>query len=230
MPALDVPDWVPVAVVKVSSQLLARSDLRSAMELIGVDGEPSVRLRDILLPINEKALIRRLLIDDRMRGVWERLQRAPCNDLDVCLAMVFSDAFFSIKILNIEHAVGKIAALEGDKKLIARLRADAALLHERWDAIAIEDDAADLEKEIDLKLRMERMKLPVHRNYGRNHKRKYAVFFAREVRKYFKLSGNALWDIVATVTNVAFGGQVEKHQDVAKHNVRDWLKDRALKS
>jgi hypothetical protein len=155
---LDVPDWVPPAVKRQADHMLVKWKSLTKLN-------------------------RRQLIDPRMRDVWQRLQNrrfassalisrtadffsdiddgiiAGGNDLDISLALVFRDAGMcaaGAQILDGEASIhiGKIIALQQeDRKLIARLRADAALLrksnHRYGDeACALQCVAESLEKKI----------------------------------------------------------------------------------
>ena len=232
---LDIPDWVPPALKRQADHM--RANWGSLTELN-----------------------RRQLTDARMRDVWQRLQNRRFassalisrtadffsdiddgiigggNDLDISLALVFRDAGMcaaGAQILDGEASIhiGKIIALQQeDRKLIARLRADAALLRKsnhRYgdDACALERVAESLEKKIEDSVwhRLDmigRSRAPVRRNHGNKLERAYCVGFAQGVRKYFKITDNALHTIVATVAAVMLNPKL----NITTARVRDWCK------
>jgi hypothetical protein len=222
------PAWVPATGVEEALRMLA-----------------ATRSRNKKASDDEKALIRRLLTDQRMQAVWRELgnqKRSPArttaralwrsgavpeglSDQDIALAVFFFNA------CRYAQYAGKVLTTgtwkekhETRLQWIMQLRKATDLLFLQFcvepeaerHLIAIYTAAIHLERR-----EMEIFRGPpltlIGRNQGDPLQRRYAVLMGEVVRELF---GKSHYTTIATVTNVALvpPGKVE----VTKANVRDW--------
>jgi hypothetical protein len=192
----------------------------------------------------EKALLRRLLTDQRMLGVWQELEnpkRSPActavrddwpgdipdglSNQDLAIALFFFRAHQCA-----QHKVQTMTLATWEEKhqlrlrLTRQLRQDATLLELNWfgdpeaeaHAAAIWTAANFFEKREMQLFRNPSLAL-IKRNQGDPHLRRYAVLMAGVARRLF---GKFNYGTIAKLTNVALVPSVE----VSTVNVRDWCK------
>jgi hypothetical protein len=199
----DLPGWVPAAVKQAVERVL-RLEARSA---------------------GQKALVRRLVADERMHKVWHKLARHPVSpkyrdgglrltmpddtDTDgkpLALAMVFYSAYTLADVpLEVETVAERTARLRGDlraiagKPLVEALKLTVALgRYSRNELRDIED--------VD-------HRWVVARNYGDRRERQYALALTRCITDLF---GKPMPATVATVASVALQKNIEMRR------VKDW--------
>jgi hypothetical protein len=195
----------------------------------------------------EKSLLRKLLTDERMRGVWRELGnpiRSPAcaavrdewpggavpdglTDQEVAIALFFFRAYQCA-----QHKVQTMTLATWEEKhqlrlrLTRQLRQDATLLELNWfgdreaeaHAAAIWTAANFFERR-EMELFLNPSPALVKRNQGDPHLRAYAVIMASVARRLF---GNFNYGTIAKLTNVALEPSVE----VSTANVRDWRESR----
>jgi hypothetical protein len=217
----EYPTWVPDPVLGQAERLLAQTESD-----------------------DEKALIRRLLTDQRMKGVWRELtnpKRCPAsaaardqwpravvpkgmNDQDVAVALFF---FYShvnaIDVLPVKVAKWKLGH---DLRLgyINELRQAANSLWLNWfeDLEAEKHDAAIMAaasfyETSEMRLFSSPPTYLIDRVQGNPKLRTYALKMAAEGRRLF---GKSMYGTIAKVTNVAL---VKKNKsEISRRNVEQW--------
>jgi hypothetical protein len=197
---------------------------------------------------DERALIARLLTDERMRGVWREIAKCQASpvardryfglfgdvvhdgqsDHDVAVGLFFFYAyFFAHHQVETETVAIFRARFQSMLESVERLREEAQHMHgqlgygdpEVLKHVAAIEAAADFYEREASRIYGKPHPSVVGRNQGDPRQRAFALMMADEARKLF---GRSMYGTVAALTSVALadcdGGQV------SAANVRDWVR------